>query len=111
MKTNRFLAILLSIVMIFSLLPHAFAMEDLAALQAQMQAMRLLIGAGTTTAADREALREAIESAELALQNATGINGVAAFSKGDGTIFNLSGQRVSKPGKGIYIVNGRKVLY
>jgi len=81
------------------------------ALQAQMQAMRLLIGAGTTTAADREALREAIEAAELALQNATGINGVAAFSKGDGTIFNLSGQRVSKPGKGIYIVNGRKVLY
>ena len=86
-------------------------LQQMQALQAQMQAMRLLIGAGTTTAADREALREAIEAAELALQNATGINGVAAFSKGDGTIFNLSGQRVSKPGKGIYIVNGRKVLY
>ncbi len=37
MKTTRFLAIALSIVMIFSLFPHAFAMEDLAALQAQLQ--------------------------------------------------------------------------
>lgn len=35
MKTTRFLAIALSIVMIFSLLPHAFAMDDIAALYAQ----------------------------------------------------------------------------
>ena len=69
------------------------------------------LGGGTPVKPDKAALKEAIEAAELALQNATGINGVAAFSKGDGTIFNLSGQRVSKPGKGIYIVNGRKVLY
>ncbi len=29
----------------------------------------------------------------------------------NGAIYDLSGRRVSKPGKGIYIVNGKKVLY
>ncbi|MBQ2181467.1 MAG: hypothetical protein II400_04395, partial [Bacteroidaceae bacterium] len=29
---------------------------------------------------------------------------------GDGKIYNLNGQRVMKPSKGIYIVNGKKVL-
>jgi hypothetical protein len=29
---------------------------------------------------------------------------------GDGMIYNLNGQRVMKPSKGIYIVNGKKVL-
>ena len=28
-----------------------------------------------------------------------------------GPYYNINGQRVSKPGKGIYIVNGKKVLY
>ena len=32
-------------------------------------------------------------------------------TNGDGAIYNLAGQRVSKAQKGIYIVNGKKVLY
>ena len=32
------------------------------------------------------------------------------FSKGEGTWYTLQGQRVAKPGKGIYIRNGKKVV-
>jgi hypothetical protein len=31
-------------------------------------------------------------------------------ARGDGAVYNLAGQRVDKPGKGLYIVNGRKVI-
>jgi hypothetical protein len=30
--------------------------------------------------------------------------------KGDGKIYTLSGQQVTRPKRGIYIVNGRKVV-
>ena len=43
----------------------------------------------------------------------TGIGSVNAGTdqfRTDGTIYNLSGQRVEKMQKGIYIQNGRKVL-
>lgn len=40
----------------------------------------------------------------------TAIEGVEADVNVDGTIFNLAGQRVNKAQKGIYIVNGKKVL-
>ena len=42
---------------------------------------------------------------------ATGINGINAGGDFENAvIYNLSGQRVSNPSKGIYIVNGKKVL-
>ena len=31
-------------------------------------------------------------------------------SETDGAIYNLSGQRVSSPSKGIYIQNGKKII-
>ena len=34
----------------------------------------------------------------------------AASNKENGTFFNLAGQRVAQPSKGLYIVNGRKVI-
>ena len=37
MKTKRFLSIALSIIMLLSLIPRAFALEDLAALQEQLR--------------------------------------------------------------------------
>ena len=40
----------------------------------------------------------------------TGINAVKSEEKKDNGIFNLSGQRVSQPSKGLYIVNGKKVI-
>ena len=44
--------------------------------------------------------------------NTTGIeSSSAALPETDGAVYNISGQRVSKAQKGIYIVNGKKVLY
>ena len=40
----------------------------------------------------------------------TAIEGINAESKADDAVFNLAGQRVNKAQKGIYIVNGKKVL-
>ena len=42
-----------------------------------------------------------------------GINGLTPDPSlaGRGEIYNLSGQRLSRPQKGIYIINGKKVLY
>lgn len=40
----------------------------------------------------------------------TGISEVHATNMFNGAIYNLSGQRITKPGKGLYIVNGKKVI-
>lgn len=85
--------------------------EAFDALQTEMQAMRSLIAANTATAADRENLRQAIERAEQALENTTEIKSISsAFTAKKSEIYNLAGQRVSKLQKGIYIINGKKVL-
>ena len=45
-------------------------------------------------------------------EGATGIKSlVPALSKGNGVIYNLAGQLVSKPTRGLYIINGKKVLF
>ncbi|MCD8290359.1 MAG: hypothetical protein LUC91_02530, partial [Prevotella sp.] len=41
---------------------------------------------------------------------ATGINGVTLNTNGNNLYYNLNGQRVSSPTKGIYILNGKKIL-
>ena len=38
-------------------------------------------------------------------------NLIPTLSTGDGAIYNLAGQRVSKAQKGIYIQDGKKVLF
>ncbi len=40
----------------------------------------------------------------------TGINEVAADKTFNGEFFNLAGQRVAQPTKGLYIVNGKKIV-
>lgn len=41
----------------------------------------------------------------------TAVNSLTpAISEGNGTVYNLSGQRVEKPTKGVYIKNGKKVI-
>ena len=41
----------------------------------------------------------------------TGIDNLTpALSEGEGVVYNLNGQRIDKPAKGLYIVNGKKVL-
>jgi hypothetical protein len=40
----------------------------------------------------------------------TGINSIAADKMKDATIYTISGQRVEKAQKGLYIINGKKVV-
>lgn len=46
----------------------------------------------------------------IALDEATAIEGVAAGKAGNGEIYNLQGQRVVKAQKGLYIIDGKKVM-
>jgi len=43
-------------------------------------------------------------------RNVTGIGAVKSINKEDGAYYNLAGQRVAQPQKGLYIVNGKKVI-
>lgn len=40
----------------------------------------------------------------------TGIDNVKVETSKDNIVYDLQGRRVSQPAKGIYIVNGKKVL-
>jgi len=46
----------------------------------------------------------------ITINGTTGINAIAN-PKTSADIYSVSGQRVSKPGKGIYVVDGRNVIY
>ena len=53
---------------------------------------------------------EAGKTVEMVFGNLTGIDKVTASPTTDGPIYNLQGQRVTNPGPGIYIQNGRKFV-
>ena len=46
----------------------------------------------------------------ISIVSATGINSIAADKMKDATIFTIGGQRVDKAQKGLYIINGKKVV-
>ena len=46
----------------------------------------------------------------ITVKDATGINAVKAGEKDDAPIYNLNGQRVSSPKKGIVVKNGKKYV-
>ncbi|MCD8297576.1 MAG: hypothetical protein LUC88_08385 [Prevotella sp.] len=46
----------------------------------------------------------------LSTGDTTGINGVTLQTTGNNIYYNLAGQRVSSPTKGVYILNGKKIL-
>ncbi|MBR6142308.1 MAG: DUF3472 domain-containing protein [Bacteroidaceae bacterium] len=83
-------------------------------LMAKLQAIRPRISAGTANAEDSKSLREAIERAEEALNGTTAIKDLKGHKDfidlNDLKIYNLAGQRVQQMQKGIYIVNGKKIL-
>jgi hypothetical protein len=69
--------------------------------------------AGNTVPANRAYLPidlgdVSVKAFSLSFDTETGINEIG--SESGNTIFNLAGQRVSKAQKGLYIVNGKKVL-
>ena len=41
----------------------------------------------------------------------TAINAIANVKEQNGEVYNLAGQRVAKPAKGLYIVSGKKVMF
>ena len=50
-------------------------------------------------------------SFKIASNDATGINVIRSkMADVRGDVYNLAGQRVVQPAKGLYIVNGRKVV-
>ena len=51
-----------------------------------------------------------VEEYKEAQEVPTGINGFTAEKQNDATIYNLNGQRVEKVQKGLYIINGKKVM-
>ena len=46
----------------------------------------------------------------LSFGESTGISNIEAETTNDGVIYNLRGQRVENPTKGLYIINGKKVI-
>jgi len=59
-----------------------------------------------TSSSSRASVRMSIFDDET-----TGIENLTpALSEGEGVVYNLRGQRVAKPTKGLYIVNGQKVV-
>ena len=72
-------------------------------------------GSSATVAAGKAYLQftGAVEAKALRFNfddEATAIEGISAEQTGDDTIYNLSGQRVINPTKGIYVKNGKKFI-
>ena len=58
-------------------------------------------------------LSEASEAVEVTVSGTTGINEIQDSGlrvQSSEVFYNLSGQRVAQPAKGLYIVNGKKVI-
>lgn len=55
-------------------------------------------------------LIKAVEEYKEAQEVPTGISGFTAEKQNSATIYNLNGQRVEKAQKGLYIINGKKVM-
>ena len=55
-------------------------------------------------------LIKAVEEYKEAQEVPTGISGFTAEKQNNATIYNLNGQRVEKAQKGLYIINGKKVM-
>ncbi len=69
-------------------------------------------GSGATINSFRAYLTDVSEAREITFEDeTTGLTDVSSkTSDGRGECFNLAGQRVAQPTKGLYIVNGRKVV-
>ena len=73
------------------------------------QTIIIKTGAGVTQNPEAVGIRQQLVSVDYVENFETGINGLSA-AEGQQMIFNLAGQRVSKAQKGIYVINGKKVV-
>lgn len=56
------------------------------------------------------ALGDGSRAIDINIDGTTGINNAVRQTPNDGNYYNLKGQRVEKPSKGVFIVNGKKVV-
>lgn len=70
-----------------------------------VEAGKAYLETGTELAAGARLLSIVFDDETTGIENLT-----PALSEGDGAVYNLSGQRVAQPTKGLYIVNGKKVI-
>ena len=69
---------------------------------------RAYLHIATSLAPDAEASRMVMVFAD---DETTGVQNLTpALSEGEGVVYNLRGQRVAQPTKGLYIINGKKVV-
>lgn len=85
------------------------------AINANEEAQFIKVKSGSV-AAGKAYLKVSSSAAARALSidysdGSTGIHAVENTGDADGQIYSVSGQRVAKPGKGLYIVNGKKVIF
>lgn len=82
--------------------------------QNDVQAFYLVSGSARTATPYRAYLTAPGAGARIAISfdnETTGINGVNATEKKfDGTVYDLSGRKIENPTRGLYIVNGKKVV-
>lgn len=82
--------------------------------QNDVQAFYLVSSSARTATPYRAYLTAPGAGARIAISfdnETTGINGVNATEKKfDGTVYDLSGRKVAQPARGLYIVNGKKVV-
>jgi len=50
------------------------------------------------------------DEAAIVPDTSTGISSVATDTEANGNVYNLNGQRISKPKTGVYIMNNRKYV-
>ena len=68
---------------------------------------------GNTVASNRAYIQTTVDAARIAFDfdnNTTAIDTINTQNVAQGQYFNLAGQRVAQPTKGLYIVNGKKVI-
>ena len=86
------------------------AEADDATLKAAIDAAQAVVDDADATLDDVEAASQALEDAVAEFNGTTGISAVAAAKEQGQEVYNLAGQRVAKAQKGLYIVNGKKVI-
>ena len=80
------------------------ANEDLAAGEYEIKVCDIVLSSGV-------AIKPSDATGKVTVSNSeTGLQQIESDSKQSDSIYNLNGQRVNNPSRGIYIVNGRKVI-